>query len=125
MQFQCEQPEKNSIQSYETNAVLIDHQRYDQSLLVTQKQIILIPTLSAISEIHPDQCISLLNDHLEILLIGYTGSTQFMSPAQYVSFTKIGIGVECMKLDAACRTFNILLGEHRKVGLLLVFPSIT
>lgn len=121
MQFQNEPPEKNSIKSYESHAVMINDQRYDQTILVTQQQIIPLPAITEINEIHPDQFESQLSDKLEILLIGSAGKAQFISPTQYITFSKIGIGVECMKLDAACRTFNILISEHRKVGLLLVF----
>jgi len=31
------------------------------------------------------------------------------------------IGVECMAIDAACRTFNILLSEHRRVVAGFIF----
>jgi uncharacterized protein len=33
------------------------------------------------------------------------------------------IGVECMDSQAACRTYNILMGEGRKVTLALVIDA--
>jgi uncharacterized protein len=34
-----------------------------------------------------------------------------------------GIGVECMDNQAACRTYNILMTEGRKVALALIMPQ--
>jgi uncharacterized protein len=120
MQLQCEQLEKHAIQSYQHNEIVINKQSYTDSLLVSQTEIHTFPALHCISEIDPTTCLSNLSEKPDILLIGYTGSTEFLSTEQYVKFTQDEIGVECMKLESACRTFNVLLGENRKVCLLLV-----
>jgi uncharacterized protein len=36
------------------------------------------------------------------------------------SLTKRGIGVEVMDMQAACRTYNILLAEERRVAAALL-----
>lgn len=57
----------------------------------------------------------------EVVLIG-TGSKQvFISPAKLVPFSSRRIGVECMSLAAACRTFNLLAAEGRKTIAVLLF----
>ncbi|HCX12708.1 MAG TPA: hypothetical protein DHJ28_00265, partial [Gammaproteobacteria bacterium] len=33
---------------------------------------------------------------------------------------QMGIGVECMNSESACRSFNLLLSDIRRVGLLLL-----
>ena len=51
----------------------------------------------------------------EILLIG-TGATQrFLPPELLAALSRSGVGVEVMDTAAACRTYNILLNEDRKV----------
>ena len=51
----------------------------------------------------------------EILIIG-TGATQRFLPGNLLAELSIkGIGVEVMDTAAACRTYNILLSEDRKV----------
>jgi uncharacterized protein len=51
----------------------------------------------------------------EIVLIG-TGSRQrFPRPALYAALTRARIGVEVMDTPAACRTYNILTAEGRRV----------
>jgi uncharacterized protein len=56
----------------------------------------------------------------QVLLIG-TGATQQFLPIEiYGSFLAQGIGVEIMDTAAACRTYNILTSENRKVVAALV-----
>lgn len=51
----------------------------------------------------------------EILLIG-TGATQRFLPGDVLAaLSSKGMGVEVMDTAAACRTYNILLSEDRKV----------
>jgi len=56
----------------------------------------------------------------EVVLLG-TGSRQRMPPpALYAAFASRGIGLEAMDNRAACRTYNILLGEFRDVAVALI-----
>ncbi|MEW5881219.1 MAG: Mth938-like domain-containing protein [Pseudomonadota bacterium] len=51
----------------------------------------------------------------EVVLLG-TGSRQrFPRPALYAALTRARIGVEVMDTPAACRTYNILTAEGRRV----------
>jgi uncharacterized protein len=55
----------------------------------------------------------------EIALLG-TGATQRFPSAQVrEAFASRGIGLEVMDLGAACRTYNILVQEERRVVALL------
>ncbi|MBU3725341.1 MAG: hypothetical protein FGM18_07515 [Burkholderiaceae bacterium] len=59
----------------------------------------------------------------EIVLVG-TGSRQrFLAPAVLAPMLSRRIGVECMTLAAACRTFNLLASEGRKTAAFLLFDS--
>jgi uncharacterized protein len=56
----------------------------------------------------------------EVVLLG-TGSRQQMPPpALYAAFASRGIGLEVMDNRAACRTYNLLLGEYRDVAVALM-----
>jgi uncharacterized protein len=57
----------------------------------------------------------------ELVLLG-TGVRQIFPAASFgAQFLRVGIGFEVMDTGAACRTFNVLVGEKRRVvGLLLV-----
>ncbi len=56
----------------------------------------------------------------EVVLLG-TGDRQRMPPAVlYADFAARGIGLEVMDNRAACRTYNLLLGEFRDVAVALI-----
>jgi uncharacterized protein len=56
----------------------------------------------------------------ELVLLG-TGARQiFPDPAYGAQFLRAGIGFEVMDTSAACRTFNVLVGEQRRVAAMLL-----
>jgi uncharacterized protein len=56
----------------------------------------------------------------ELVLLG-TGARQiFPAPSFGAQFLRAGIGFEVMDTSAACRTFNVLVGEHRRVAAILL-----
>jgi uncharacterized protein len=61
----------------------------------------------------------------EVVLIGTGASQIFLPPELMMCFYRRGIGVEVMTTDAACRTFNVLVGEGRKVVAALLPPAFT
>ena len=55
----------------------------------------------------------------EVVLLG-TGATQrFAPPAVRAALAQRGVGLEAMQLGAACRTFNVLVQEERRVAAAL------
>lgn len=57
---------------------------------------------------------------VEILVVGSGEKQAFFPPALRQVLRARGVAVECMDTGAACRTFNILLQEDRKVAAALV-----
>ena len=56
----------------------------------------------------------------ELVLLG-TGARQIFPAASYgAQFLRAGIGFEVMDTSAACRTFNVLVGEQRRVAAVLL-----
>lgn len=57
---------------------------------------------------------------IDVLLVG-TGRVMTHIPADLrVALEGAGIGVEIMASAAACRTYNVLLGEGRRIGAALL-----
>ena len=73
-------------------------------------------------EIDADALQPLLAEDPEVLILGTGGRPEPLSPAFLTELTRRGTGVEVMATAAACRTYNILVGEGRRVaaGLLLI-----
>ena len=56
----------------------------------------------------------------EVVLLGTGARHVFPPPGVLAPLTRAGIGVEVMSTSAACRTWNILSAEGRKVVALLL-----
>lgn len=57
---------------------------------------------------------------LDVLFVG-TGAQIAHVPAAFrTALEEAGLGVETMASPAACRTYNVLLSEGRRVGLALI-----
>lgn len=63
---------------------------------------------------------SIARDRPEIVLLGSGARFRFPPPAVLAPLHAAGIGVEVMDTKAACRTYNILLAEGRRVVAALV-----
>ena len=57
----------------------------------------------------------------EVVIIGWARGQFFLPAAQRRWFLERRIGLECMELGAACRTFNVLVADDRRV-IGLMFP---
>lgn len=99
---------------YGPDYVAINNVRYDRCVVVAPQKVVEwavsgFETLTAadfefVAELRP-----------EIVIFG-TGATQrFPRPELFRSLAAIGTGVEVMDSRAACRTYNIVASEGRKV----------
>jgi len=57
---------------------------------------------------------------LEVVLLGTGDKIRFPKPEVTAPLLSKGIGVEVMDVGAACRTYNILMAEGRKVAAALI-----
>ena len=100
---------------------MVNGERYDHSIAVMAGEVRNdwnVADFASLSSAHFDYFLSLKPD---VLLLG-TGSRQrFPHPRLYRSLTDAGVGVECMDTPAACRTYNILVVEDRKVVAAILF----
>lgn len=56
----------------------------------------------------------------DVVILGTGERQRFVHPKLIAVLTARRIGVECMDNQAACRTYNILMAEGRKVALALI-----
>jgi len=60
------------------------------------------------------------SDSIDVCLVGTGADIAHIPPAFRDALEAAGIGVEIMSSPQACRTFNVLLSEGRRVGLALL-----
>ena len=59
----------------------------------------------------------------DVVILGTGKKQRFVHPKLSAVLTTRRIGIECMDNKAACRTYNILMAEGRKVALALIIES--
>ena len=57
----------------------------------------------------------------DVVILGTGRRQRFIHPRLIAALTEQHVGVECMDNQAACRTYNILMTEGRKVALAIIF----
>ncbi|MCG6556613.1 Mth938-like domain-containing protein [Ruegeria sp. 1NDH52C] len=58
-----------------------------------------------------------LAGRVDVLFIGTGAEVAHIPQALRQSLEQVGLGVEAMTSPAACRTYNVLLGEGRRIAL--------
>jgi uncharacterized protein len=110
----------NTITGYGDDHVVVNGQRHDSSVIVLPDRVVPWEAAS-FDALTPENFDFLKRLEVEIVLLG-TGSRQrFPHPRLTGALTAGGVGVEVMDLKAACRTYNILVAEERKVAAALLF----
>jgi len=79
-------------------------------------------SLADLQMLHIDTLLAL---QPELVLFGSGRAQGFLAPEMIVRLNRQGVGCEAMTTAAACRTFNVLLSEGRRVVAALIFDSET
>lgn len=111
----------NRIRAYDVGSVTVNESVYRGVTVVTPDRIIedwLQVAVHALETEHMHQLIAL---DAEILLLGTGRRQQFPEPRLLGEVIREGVGIEVMTTEAACRTYNVLLAEGRRVAAAL-FP---
>ena len=108
------------IQLYEAGRIVINGREIRSSLIVAPERLIPDWRPRAAADLTSDDLIPVLELAPQILILG-TGSTQvFPVPSVLIQAYRRGIGIEVMDTGAACRTYNILMSEGRRVAAALI-----
>jgi uncharacterized protein len=118
---QIEQSGANLIDAYDQTRIRINGRDYARALAVTAEAVIADWGPGRIADLDTGHVEALLALQPQVVIIGTGTRQQFPDPTLYFGLLERGIGVEIMDTGAACRTYNILVSEGRRVvaGLLL------
>ena len=109
-----------TVTGYDELGVEINAERFEFSLIVmpeTAPRPWNAPTFDALTAAHFEQIEA---DRPDVVILGTGARQRFVHPRLVASLSARHIGVECMDSKAACRTYNVLMGEGRKVTLALI-----
>ena len=112
------------VRACDNGQVTVGQQRYRRSLILTPDQVIPDWRPRRYHEIAEQDFELVLSLQPDIILLG-TGTTLCFPPAKLsAGILATGTGFEVMDTAAACRTYNILLSEKRKVVAALLIESV-
>ena len=125
MRFSQDSFASNSIRAYSDGEISVNEKIINRSVIITA-EVIQLWEPAHIDELTAEHCEIIAGFNPEVVIIGTGKRLQFPAPAVIAGLQTQGIGVEIMAHGAACRTFNILLGEDRRVvaALLMSRPDL-
>ncbi len=122
MKLQLAQTEGwNTFTAYGEDYVSVNAVRHQDNLIVLPYQLIEKWTPASFSTLSRADFDLLATLDAEIILLGTGKLLRFPSPELMQSLMQARKGIEVMDTQAACRTFNVLAGEKRKVAAALLF----
>ena len=112
---------RNIIQSYGNGKFQINDKQYDHSVLVLPDQVIpWTPTDTNNLILDDFKKVLAVGPIVELLLLGCGKTTWFLPLPLRDELKEMGLVLEPMDTGAACRTFNVLLGENRRIAAALM-----
>jgi uncharacterized protein len=118
MKLHADKPDANTITAYGDGWIAVNGERLSQSVVLASSGERIDWPCQAHEELDAGHFASLLeltDAPPELVIFGSGKRLRFVRPALLQSLINRGIGVETMDTQAACRTFNILAGEGRRV----------
>lgn len=110
----------NTVTGYGPDYVDINLERHEQSVIVLPGAPVQAWPVSSFDSLAPEHFAMLLDPAPEVVIFGSGTRLRFQHPRLVAALTARRIGVETMDFQAACRTYNILMAEGRKVAAALL-----
>ncbi|NBB92746.1 MAG: hypothetical protein GVY32_06230 [Gammaproteobacteria bacterium] len=114
----------HQIRGVEPSRVFVTDQWYESSLVVGARYLDPRWPVSSLSGVDQAAIAKLIELGPELIVFGAGERQQFLPREIQLEIIRHGIGVECMTLDAAARTFNVLMSENRRaLAALIISPA--
>lgn len=123
MHINLEAAEQHAVQAYSDKKIQINSIIYESSLIVSKEEIITDLSINNIQDIDEAYLNLLLKLKPELVLIGHENIGKYPPMAIISQLSQHQIGIECMSIGAASRTYNVLLSEYRAVIAGFIFKK--
>jgi uncharacterized protein len=110
-----------TVTSYDDDGVEINAVRFEHSLIVLPEVAPVAWPVTSFDTLTSEDFTQIEATNPDVVILGTGKRQRFIHPSLIAALTARRIGVECMGNQAACRTYNILMSEGRKVVLALIF----
>jgi len=110
---------RNTFTAYGAGYVMVNGARHDANLIVLPDRI-LAWSAAGFDSLATEDFEGLARLDLEVVLLGTGAMLRFPRPQIVRALAEAKIGLEVMDVQAACRTYNILAAEERRVAAALL-----
>ena len=125
MKLQPDRIDTLSVTGYGPGWLAIQGEKVQHSVLITSAGVRVDWQCTRFDDLGPEHFAQLAALDVELVIFGSGDRLRFAKPEWLIALMHKRIGIETMDTQAACRTYNILAGEGRKVAAaLLVEPTI-
>lgn len=107
--------EANLVRAYGPGEVTINRQVYRESVLIAPGQAVQIWSPSEFAELAAGHFEAITALRPEVVILGTGARLRFPPPSIMRPLVQAQVGFEVMDTGAACRTYNILAAEGRRV----------
>lgn len=113
----------NTFTAYGDGFVEVNEKRQDNSVIVLPEGELIVWPVQRFEDLRTEHFDLVAKLKMEVVVFGSGMRLRFPHPSLTQSLIRQGIGIETMDLHAACRTYNILMGEGRKVAAVLLIEA--
>jgi len=114
----------NTITGYGDGYIEINKIPYSHAVLLSSDGEILEWAIKSFEELSSSDFAQMASLKPELIIIGTGKRQRFPKPELLKTLIEAKIGFEVMDSQAACRTYNILVGEGRQVLLALIVEAV-
>lgn len=115
-------PALNTVTAYGEGWVEINRTRHEGPLVLRPQGEILAWAAASFEALETEHFAQLLEHSPEVVIFGTGARQRFPHPRLTAPLAQARIGVEVMATGAALRTYNILMGEGRRVVAVILPP---
>lgn len=113
----------NTVTAYGDDYLRVNEHRHEHSILMMPEGLVEAWPISEFSQLGAAHFQAMLGRKPELVIVGTGRRQRFAHPRLWAELAQARIGVEFMDTGAACRTYNILMGEGRQVLAALILEK--
>ena len=114
-----------TVTAYDEDGIELNAVRFGHSLLVLPETLPVVWPVDNFDLLDVSHFEQIDATRPDVVILGTGRKQRFVHPRLTAALTARRIGVECMDNQAACRTYNILMAEGRKVALAMIIEPKT
>ncbi len=123
MKLHPDQSNVQTITGYGAGWIAVDGERIDRSVIISSAGQRITWNCKQFSDLDATHFAQLAELDMELVIFGSGSKIRFPKPVWLQPLMQRRLGLETMDSQAACRTYNILAGEGRKVVLAVLIED--